>query len=769
MQKIIRKIFTAASLIICICLSMSVTIMAEDENVINELTVTSVPEMIEVGKSVSEYADKIVIPESEKYETAIVWSEYDTEGNANALAEDAVFAKGKEYVLTVSYRAKEGYTLPESEFDITVNGAEYDWCEMHKEGEYAESPIFEIEYYYSLREVILEVELENVPEAAVGEIAAIDAITVPEGANYELSDTLSGWLDYMEGMGVCNGEAFEEGHKYLLCLSILPKEGYCFSEETVLKINGEVQVDNYFSFEDSVEWEKEYAFTKALKDVSIDLDMDIPEVGKKVKDIKLKISKNKNYKLSEVKWYNSYEFEEMEKDAFFEVGEDYSAEITILPKEGYVFDDTATLNLNGEKYEDFTVNEDGSIVVFAYHSMYGDIETVAIDNVVEATAGEKANLKSISIPKDAEYEIDWEYTYWMDSTTFEYLEDGDVFQDGKEYMLSIAVKAKEGKAFAKSVKVSINGEETIDFIASPSSVSLMKFYTFLEKIEKLEILENIPAAIPGEQAQENFLLKVSDDAQYEVSGSWAVYNSENGLESFTGVFEEGKAYIFGLSAMAKEGYTFADDIKVYAKGEKKDTIHVVHLGSMYVSMYVRDLGENTIHTVEISVKKPEAGNEIKIENLIIPEDAGYVIEDIMWVNPITYEELTGVFEENGKYELSFALASKENYVFADDLTFIINGETYSYDQLSGMKLFTPVVGAGGIIYELTPEKNEESEQKPVEKPEEQKPEEKPIEKPIEDENVEKAPQTGDTSMNSMWILLLLMSGFMLYGNRRKVK
>lgn len=439
--------------------------------------------------------------------------------------------------------------------------------------------------------VIDVVEVNGVQEAIIGETVTEETFTVPDGANYTIYSGDSGWLveyepHYYDWLD--NGTVIESGKKYQVTVHVEPAEGYEFTEDTVMKINGNV-VNGY------VDVENQYA----------------------------------------------------------------------------------------------TWNE--------YYSFYTGIDKVEITNVPTAEIGGEATTQGVKVPEGANYtvgDISW-YNYTKD----EFLDEGDVFEKGNRYSFCISLVAKDGYEFAEDAVVLVNGEEVYEEVyLYGQRGEIYCEYSFLEQIDKIEILDELPEAKAGETAGAN-ILEVPEGAKYTASFAW-MHNDLNGV--FTGEFETGEAYVLAVAVQPVAGFEFAEDVVVTIDGKPVDSIFVTNTGDSYVIMETHDLGENTIDKIEITATEPKAGEKISVDNVKVPEDAKYEIVYAAWCDAKTGRELTtGTFEEGKQYQLMVVVQTEEGVYLANDVKIMLNGKEFVGAKFDNNMVAMPFMAVCELGFDLT--------------------------------------------------------------------
>ncbi len=88
----------------------------------------------------------------------------------------------------------------------------------------------------ALEDVVIEKVEISFSEPTVGEVAKLPELSLD--ANYIVNTDNSWWYMHEKGGAMTEGEKFMLGAAYELVLDIVPKDGYCFTEETLLIVNG---------------------------------------------------------------------------------------------------------------------------------------------------------------------------------------------------------------------------------------------------------------------------------------------------------------------------------------------------------------------------------------------------------------------------------------------------------------------------------------------------------------------------------------------------
>lgn len=206
---------------------------------------------------------------------------------------------------------------------------------------------------------------------------------------------------------------------------------------------------------------------------------------------------------------------------------------------------------------------------------------------------------------------DIEYEYWecmeqteqgLEPTAFWYSDESKndalaadkkitSFEEGKSYMYSIFLKAKDGYKFASNCTMMVNGSfVNANNVTVSESTMFVVAINFIEpskpvQLKKIDLIELNGATVSFKAGDKPvFTGKVPDGAPYIYQCEWwlcgdaGVNSAEFWDKSFTEhitEFEAGKKYEYGAYFKAAEGYCFTSDTKLKING----TEYTYHLRS----------------------------------------------------------------------------------------------------------------------------------------------------------------------------------------------
>ena len=210
-------------------------------------------------------------------------------------------------------------------------------------------------------------------------------------------------------------------------------------------------------------------------------------------------------------------------------------------------------------------------------------------------------------PWDEQYDIEYEYweemetnvngesipvKYWYsdESKNNALAQDKKIttFEDGKTYMYSLSLKARDGNTFAANSKVMVNGTNVNNANITNTGTGLFVVAVRTIKpetvqLQNISIVEINNATISFKVGDKPvFTGKTAENVPYIYQSEfWSTdggkkyhysadfWNDNNPDDLFT-EFESGKTYTYGIYFKAKEGYCFTTDTKLKINGKYYD-------------------------------------------------------------------------------------------------------------------------------------------------------------------------------------------------------
>ncbi len=305
-------------------------------------------------------------------------------------------------------------------------------------------------------------------------------------------------------------------------------------------------------------------------------------------------------------------------------GATYRYGVKLTAKDGYYFHDGfkgsgvgCTVICDGSTITAFsgTLSDDRKQLIL----WFNDIKVTATDESSQNSIGDvdiegvTFNYEPGDVPKATAYKCDpWdeqydiEYEYWEEMETnadgesvpvkYWYSDENKnsslaqnqkitTFEEGKTYMYSISLKARDGNTFAANSKVMVNGTNVNNANVTNTGTGLFVVAVRTIKPETVQ-LQNI-SVVEINNATISFKVgdkpvftgKTSEDVPYIYQSEyWSTdggkkyyysadfWNDNNPDDLFT-EFESGKTYTYGIYFKAKEGYCFTTDTKLKINGK----------------------------------------------------------------------------------------------------------------------------------------------------------------------------------------------------------
>lgn len=408
------------------------------KEVIDEVVVTGVSEPV-VGKDIQDMT--LTVPSGAKYTAKGTW--YNSDGSVAS----GKFEEGKSYNLTVMAMAGEG---AEFSYDtiITIDGISY------KPSAYDASTIF-YDLNYSFCQKIDKIEVTGFKEPVVGDVAAVDNLKVPSGANYEIADVV--WIDWNTGEV---STKFEKGHAYVMDVTLVPKAGYEFSLDAVVTLDGEdiTTISNVRS--DIANFGVDYWFKDVVTEVKLD-NVQNPSVGaKSTTDVKVPSGANYNVSFAEWSVWNDQLQDYEPFTGIFEAGKAYKFYVNIEPKDGYMFDVNTTVYINGVENDIVAIYAEGINLDIYYSPELKIIDVVKVTIAPPMIGGHASINPVVKLPEGANYSISTNWypePQWIkgDADGWNYY--NLYFKENDSYGVLFNIIANQGYVFAENLQVIVNG------------------------------------------------------------------------------------------------------------------------------------------------------------------------------------------------------------------------------------------------------------------------------------------------------------------------
>ena len=389
---------------------------------------------------------------------------------------------------------------------------------------------------------------------------------------------------------------FESGKKYVYSLMLKPKDGYSFSNETAVTVNGESVKSSlsgeylYLPAVKTITPTKQNSTLTAVDVENVKLDYqpgNAPQASAKKAgtnqdkyDILFecweKNEKDANDSMHTVGYWYSDESCYSDGDvrfSTFEKGGRYKYSVKLQAKDGYTFDSNLTnkenVTLNGASLPSFgswvMVMDDGKtcLIVYGTELRPGQaVEEIDFNARINFIAGDKPSFMTSAVDPfiDLDHER-WDANdgsgygitssdYWNERYNGKLITE---FEAGKSYTYGVYFKIsdlgmEEGYRFDKNTKLYINGEEitlTPDQISIDDSGETIWFMNVLTMtpttVKVIDVVEINDATVSFKDGDKPvFTGDVPDDVYYVLRAAWWELDSKTGAISadfFSGAYE----------------------------------------------------------------------------------------------------------------------------------------------------------------------------------------------------------------------------------------
>lgn len=307
----------------------------------------------------------------------------------------------------------------------------------------------------------------------------------------------------------------------------------------------------------------------------------------------------------------------------FEEGR-YNLRIWLLSADNskYQISENLKATINGENATTYT--KSGVYYVqkeFFIEKTATEIKEVKL-NVSNIELGKKVSDCKVTVPADAPYTAEVEM-YENTPTSVPRLENDHVFASGKKYRVLVNLFAKDGYAFAKDLKGTINDIAETRY-SQIDGKHRMVVDIVLPEVEEVEEIKEVKVKVSNLETG-----KKASDCKLTIP-SGAPYTAEMEIDIKDDAkatlkmmdpndeFEAEKSYRVTVELYAKDGYTFAKDLKGTINGIKETKyVTISNKNRIYVDVVMPKIEESEEYTWSKASEwaEPEL-KEASKENLI---------------------------------------------------------------------------------------------------------------------------------------------------------
>lgn len=309
----------------------------------------------------------------------------------------------------------------------------------------------------------------------------------------------------------------------------------------------------------------------------------------------------------------------------FEEGR-YSLRVWLLSTDNskYQISENLKATINGENATTFA--KSGVYYVereFFIEKTATEIKEVKL-NVSNIELGKKVSDCKVTVPADAPYTAELEM-YENTPTSVPRLENDHVFVSGKKYRVLVNLFAKDGYAFAKDLKGTINDIAETRY-SKIDGKHRMVVDIVLPEVEVVEEIKEVKVKVSnletGKKAS-NCKLTIPSGAPYTAEMEIDIKDDAKATLKMmdpNDEFEAEKSYRVTVELYAKDGYTFAKDLKGTINGIKETKyVTMSNKNRIYVDVVMPEIEESEEYTWSKASEWAESELKEASKQNLIPE------------------------------------------------------------------------------------------------------------------------------------------------------
>lgn len=283
----------------------------------------------------------------------------------------------------------------------------------------------------------------------------------------------------------------------------------------------------------------------------------------------------------------------------FEEGR-YNLRIWLLSTDNskYQISENLKATINGENATTYT--KSGVYYVqkeFFIEKTATEIKEVKL-NVSNIELGKKVSDCKVTVPADAPYTAELEM-YENTPTSVPRLENDHVFVSGKKYRVLVNLFAKDGYAFAKDLKGTINGIAETEYSKMDGKHRMIVDIVLPDVEEIKEVKVKVSNLETGKKASD-CKLTIPSGAPYTAEMEIDIKDDVKATLKMmdpNDEFEAEKSYRVTVELYAKDGYTFAKDLKGTINGIKETKyVTMSNKNRIYVDVVMPETEESEEYT-----------------------------------------------------------------------------------------------------------------------------------------------------------------------------
>ena len=481
--------------------------------------------------------------------------------------------------------------------------------------------------------------------------------TVPAGLNYKVDE-----VRFYSEIGIFEG-TFENA-KYYCEVKLVADKGYRFSDDIDVSINGE-GVSQYDVGSEG--YEMGVSATLDLRTVIDKVEVTVSglEKGKNASDVKVTVPEGAKYGV-----IAEFLFDQNNNDITGKIESGLAVcDIYLRSALGYRFSDNLKVIINGKEDPSALKHNDGDFL-----NVEKRLELRTLIEKVELTVSgmEKDNDTSAvkaTIPGGANYTVEVNVLK-QDSSSHNGKMD-DYF-----YTVEVVVHAKDGYYLDENkTVVRYNGSEADARDVAPDQTIMFvnKDYFFGQYIDKVEL----PAWPTIKVGDEIPMPDTVIGEKYTYDVVWGTGNSS--IVHAGDKFENDQLYLYQYLVEPKEGYLFAENVKVTVGGkDNTETMMNYHQALLTFKSY-RLGNPKVLDTIQLTGPAPTAGNA---PGTFTSTGAHYTMISAMWGTANNdkgnkIQDAGGIFQAGDYVYIGIRFKPERGYALDPNFKIQYNGKSYS--------------------------------------------------------------------------------------------
>ena len=519
------------------------------------------------------------------------------------------------------------------------------------------APMIKLQSYAEeTAQVIESVEL-TCPEITVGTPISQLVLTAPEGAAYRVEGQR--FQDYDTGENVTS-EVVEDGKNYFLGFELLPAEGYYFSQNCKVSLNGNLVSFDVGEKGDNLQGWAIFSF--AVTTIEIwGLHSEIYPGEAELPELMVEGEGEDRNQVEILEYW--WEDTSGNKVTTFENSKVYYLAVKIKAVGERTFGREDIRVENGGELEILSATE--AVVRYRY-SLEPDVGNIGI-TVNGLQAGKKAEDLEVTVSGNAVLD----YVQVVNVENEEVVLEGALEED-LVYRIDVWLKPKENYRFTGAGDILVNGQEPYHYEWEDDFMCVNFVHTDCEVIELVEL--TAPEAEVDKDIAD-LIPQAPAGANYDIEYEWLDVTDPDEYIPASGKLQQRHRYQLRISVLPKTGYILSETPKVMLNDERQEC-GVYSYGKEGVVNAEYSFLEKITKIQLPAVPKNLTTGQTLPADLAVADSENFTADFVWYYYSYTegIQEASKV-EQKGVYELDVNIWAKPGYEFAKDV------QVYFGDQL----------------------------------------------------------------------------------------